>query len=180
MTNEDRWTVYNALLERSVNGQLKKTTTKEVSDLLSVPLQTVQSIWRRAKNTSHKRIGNCGRKRKQIDLGQVSHVPLNRRTTIRSLAVALDVNSTSVFRAVKYGYSNAIKPQLNEGNMKDRPQFCLSMLNNSILPHQPKFVDMYNVVHDPQSYFAGPSYLSSSGYAWMNLRSFLLHFLQAT
>lgn len=52
LSNKERWEIYSALLERSNNGTLKKTTTREVSDLLSVPIQQVRRIWRRAKETS--------------------------------------------------------------------------------------------------------------------------------
>lgn len=39
MTDDERWEVYNALMQRSNKGVLKRTTTKEVADLLAVPLQ---------------------------------------------------------------------------------------------------------------------------------------------
>ena len=42
MSDAERWNVYNALLERSVNGHFKRITTKDVSDLLSIPMQTVK------------------------------------------------------------------------------------------------------------------------------------------
>ena len=42
MSDAERWNVYNALLKRSVNGHFKRITTKDVSDLLSIPMQTVK------------------------------------------------------------------------------------------------------------------------------------------
>lgn len=165
MTDEERVEVYHALLERSNNGKLLKNSTREVSGLLDVPLQTVQNIWKRAKNTgygevvdvSHRRKGKCGRKKKQIDWLKVVDIPLHRRTTIRSLAAALGMSPTVVFRSLKEGqlrrHSNAIKPLIKEDNKKTRVKFCLSMLNKNALPHQPKFVDMYNVVHIDEKWF---------------------------
>lgn len=165
MTDEERVQVYHALLERSNNGKLFKNSTREVSGLLNVPIQTVQSIWKRAKNTgegevvdvSHRRKGKCGRKKMQIDLHKVLDVPLHRRTTIRSLAAALGVSPATVFRSLKEGqirrHSNAIKPLLKEDNKKARVNFCLSMLDKNALAHQPKFVDMYNIVHIDEKWF---------------------------
>lgn len=82
MTDGERLKVYLALLERSNNGKLKKIHTTEVANLFSVPLQTVQRIWKRAKNTpigevvdvSHKRKGRCGGKKIQIDLDRIVDV----------------------------------------------------------------------------------------------------------
>ncbi|WZZ43671.1 hypothetical protein YC2023_039930 [Brassica napus] len=42
ISNTERWPIYNALLERSQNGELEKDTTREVSDLFLVPIRTVQ------------------------------------------------------------------------------------------------------------------------------------------
>ena len=165
MSDAERWNVYNALLERSVNGKLKRITTKDVSDLLSIPMQTVQKIWRQAKNTpngedvdvSHRRKGKCGPKKKEIDLSRVMDVPLHRRTTIRSVAAALDVSKSTMHRRIKEDnlkrHSNAIKPRLKEDNKKARLQFCLSMVDRCSLPNLPKFVDMYNVVHIDEKWF---------------------------
>ena len=165
MTDGERVEIYLALLERSVNGVLPNSTTTEVSDLFSVPLQTVQRIWRRAKNTpsgeavdvSHKRKGNCGKKKKQIDLEQFANIPLHRRTTLRSLAASLNVSHGFLSRLLKGGiikrHSNAIKPSLSDGNMRARLEFCVSMLDSSTIPNNPKFIDMYNIVHIDEKWF---------------------------
>ncbi|WOH11131.1 hypothetical protein DCAR_0830610 [Daucus carota subsp. sativus] len=71
MTNSERQAVYAALLKASVNGKLKKYSTKKVATKFEVPLRTVQRIWKRAKenvgndfaDVSHRWIKNCGRKR---------------------------------------------------------------------------------------------------------------------
>lgn len=154
-----RWVIYNALLEKSVNGKLKRDTTKEVSELFSVPIRTVQRVWKRAKDTengavvdvAHRRSKNCGRKKVQVDLNRVSEIPLHRRTTLRSLAVSLNVKYSTLFRLLKQGlirrHSNAIKPYLKDHHKKVRLQFCLSMLDPRSLSREPKFVSMYNMVH---------------------------------
>ncbi|CAE6199218.1 unnamed protein product [Arabidopsis arenosa] len=165
MTDGERVEIYHALLARSVNGKLRKHTRAEVSSLFSVPLQTVQRIWRWAKNNtngevvdvSHKRKGNCGRKKMQIELDRLADIPLHRRKTLRSLAASLDVSTGVLFRHLKEGlikrHTNAIKPSLREGNMKARLEFCVSMLDSSTLHDNPKFVDMYNIVHIDEKWF---------------------------
>ncbi|KAG7557066.1 putative transposase Ptta/En/Spm plant [Arabidopsis suecica] len=165
MTDGERVEIYHALLVKSIYGKLRKHTTAEVSSLFSVPLQTVQRIWRRVKNNtngevvdvSHKRKGNCGRKKMQIDLDRLADSPLHRRKILRSLAASLDVSTGVLFRHLKEElikrHTNAIKPSLREGNMKARLEFCVSMLDSSTLHDNPKFVDMYNIVHIDEKWF---------------------------
>lgn len=165
MTDGERLEIYHALLEKSINGELEKHHTTEVSHSFSVPLQTVQKIWKRAKNTSsgeavdvsHRRKGNCGRKKIHIDLSRIVDVPLRRRKNLRSLAASLDVCKTSLFRCLKEGHikrhTNAIKPSLNEDNMRARLEFCISMLDSSTMPDHPKFAAMHDVVHIDEKWF---------------------------
>lgn len=165
LSNEQRREIYNALLEKSVDGKLKRKTTTEVSNLFSVNLRTIERIWRQSKNTtdgvvvdvSHKKTKNCGRKRVSIESSQIQEVPLHRRTTLRSLGVALNVSSTTLFRRVKEGlirrHTNAIKPYLKEENKRARLRFCISMLDPRSMPLEPKFVDMYNVIHIDEKWF---------------------------
>lgn len=165
MTDGERLEIYHALLEKSINGELQKHHTTEVSHSFSVPVQTVRKIWRRAKNTSsgedvdvsHRRKGNCGRKKVHIDLSRIVDVPLRRRKTLRSLAASLDVSCTSLFRCLKGGlikrHTNAIKPSLNADNMRARLEFCISMLDSSTMPDDPKFAAMHDVVHIDEKWF---------------------------
>ncbi|XP_047259423.1 uncharacterized protein LOC124891932 [Capsicum annuum] len=66
--------------------------------------------------------GKVGRKRIGVDINQVKEIPLCRQTNIRSLAFAMNMAKSTVFRRVKDGtlwpHSNSIKPQLTEGNKK--------------------------------------------------------------
>lgn len=165
MTDGERLEIYHALLEKSINGELGKHHTTEVSHSFSVPLQTVQKIWKRAKNTpsgeavdvSHRRKGNCGRKKIHIDLSRIVDVPFRRRKTLRSLAASLDVCKTSLFRCLKEGHikrhTNAIKLSLNEDNMRARLEFCISMLDSNTMPDHPKFAAMHDVVHIDEKWF---------------------------
>ncbi|GER40908.1 transposon protein [Striga asiatica] len=80
LTNVERWAVYHALLEKNVNGKLKKNTTKEVKDIFNIEeMRTVQRIWQIHKRTppgsdvdvSSKKARNCGRK--QIEMANGRH-----------------------------------------------------------------------------------------------------------
>ncbi|XP_010431358.1 PREDICTED: uncharacterized protein LOC104715665 [Camelina sativa] len=151
---------------RSNDGVLGRTVTREVSNYFSVPILMVQKIWRRAIETvhntgtvdvSHRRSINCGRKRILIEPHQVTDIPLHKRTTLRSMAIAMNVSLTTLFRRKKEGFirrhTNSIKPHLKEDNLKGRLQFCISMLDKHTIPHEPKFVDMYNMVHIDEKWF---------------------------
>ncbi|CAA7027457.1 unnamed protein product [Microthlaspi erraticum] len=164
LSNKERWAVYNALMARTNGGKRRKTTTREVSDLLSVPMKTVQRIWNRAKETSHgggvdvsHKRGNSGRKPIPLDLDKILATPLHMRTNLRSFSVSVGVSASTLQRRVKEGllrrHTNAIKPSLTEENTMKRLEFCLSMLDKDTLFHEPKFVDMYNIVHIDEKWF---------------------------
>ncbi|KAI5424708.1 hypothetical protein KIW84_030771 [Lathyrus oleraceus] len=160
LSNEERMYIYHELLQKSVDGKLRKGATNEVASSNSVPLRTVQRIWKRAKESetrdvSHRKTKNCGRKRISIDENQIRELPFSQRTNIRSLAFALKTNPTSVFRLIKSGAirrnSNAIKPLLKEKNKISRLEFCLSMLEGT--PHDPMFKSMHNIIHIDEKWF---------------------------
>lgn len=162
LSNEQRWAIYTALLEKNVNDKLKRTTTNEVATLFLVSLRTVR---KRAKDTphgtnvnvSHKKTKNYGRKRDQVDLNKIIDVPLHKRTTLRSLASALNMNHNTLFKLLKEGlirrYSNAIKPHLKNHHKRAQLQFCLSVIDHTSLPDEPKFIDMYNIVYIDEKWF---------------------------
>lgn len=50
LSNAHRRIIYEALLEKSVDGKLKKGVTKSVALEFSVPIHTVQRIWKAAEN----------------------------------------------------------------------------------------------------------------------------------
>ncbi|XP_074313896.1 uncharacterized protein LOC141649095 [Silene latifolia] len=161
LTNAQRMRVYNALLERSDRGKLRRNTTTEVSNLLSVPLRTVQRIWKLGKSTGgdvkHKKKKNCGRRKVQVDLSRIMDIELNKRTTLRSLAEALGIGHTVLFRHFKEGlirrHSNTIKPYLKDEHKWVRLRFCLYMLDQSTIPCEPKFIGMYYIVHIDEKWF---------------------------
>ena len=152
-------------MERSHDGNLKKNTTREVSELFLVSIRTVQRIWQQAKETSngeavnvcHKKSRNCGRKKIPLNLNQVKSIPFHKRTSLRSLSKSLGIATSTLHKRVKEGtlrrHTNAIKPSLKDGNIRDRLKFCFSMLEKDSLIHEPKFVNMYNIVHIDEKWF---------------------------
>ena len=129
----------------------------------SVSIRTIKRIWKQAKDSgcadvSHRRTNNYGRKRVQIDFPRFREIPLHQRTTLQSLACAMNIiNKTTLFRLLKSGtirrHSNAIKPFLKEENRRSRLQFCISMLDESSISHDPIFIGMYNIVHIDEKWF---------------------------
>jgi hypothetical protein len=49
LTDPERQQIYEALLERSNHGKLKKNTTKIVADMFKASRYQVRAVWRRAK-----------------------------------------------------------------------------------------------------------------------------------
>jgi hypothetical protein len=167
MTETQRQQIYAALLAHSRNGKLKKNTTAVIADLFNVKSYTVRSIWRIVKkchtlglpvDVSSKKKKNCGRKKPEVDLSQVATIPLDRRSTIRSLAERIGVKRSTLHRWFKKGmlrrHSNTLKPCLKEENRKSRLQFCVSMLDqHTTLQTEPKFIDMCNIIHIDEKWF---------------------------
>ncbi|CAK8566041.1 unnamed protein product [Lathyrus sativus] len=84
-------------------------------------------------------------------------ISLSKRRNLLSLSRALGISKTSLFRYVKEGvlhcHSSALKPHLKDDNMKERLRFCLSILEESSIPHDPKFKSMHNIVHIDEKWF---------------------------
>lgn len=129
-----------------------------VASLYLVSISVIKRIWMRTKevgDVSHRRTKNCGRKRVKLDCAQFRQIPFSKRSTLRDLASALNINKSSLSRIQKLGvirhHSNAIKPLFAEEIA--RLKFCLSMLENGTLPHDPTFKTMHNIVYIDEKWF---------------------------
>ncbi|KAK1389474.1 hypothetical protein POM88_017652 [Heracleum sosnowskyi] len=132
VTNEKRYAIYAALLQRSVNGKLKKKTTRDVASIFSVSIRTVQRIWKRSRehtedgvaNVSNRKTKNCGRKRIEIDMERFRSIPLQQRTNLRSTASAMNMSTSLIYNNTRRGkirrHSNSLKPLLTDQNKKAR------------------------------------------------------------
>lgn len=70
----------------------------------------------------------------------------------------MKLSTTTLFRHYKdYGtirrHSNSIKPLLTDKNMKNRVEFCLSMLDEYSPPNNPKFIVMEDIIHIDEKWF---------------------------
>jgi len=166
LTNDERHQIYAALLHQSDHGRLKRKSTAIVAEMFHVNRSQVQRIWQRAKQCRAQgqpvdvrswKSKKCGRKKMQVDLSEVLNVPLHRRTTIRSLAKAIGVTRSTLYRWFKEGllrrHSNTLKPLLREENKKERLRWCVSMLDHRTLPNEPKFIEMINIIHMDEKWF---------------------------
>lgn len=126
----------------------------------------MQRIWQRAKkcraqgipvDVRSRKPKRCGRKKLQIDLSKVLSVPLHKRSTIRSLAKEIGVRKSTLHNRFKEGllrrHSSTLKPLLTEQNKRERLQWCLAMLDQRTLPHEPKFSAMQNIIHMDEKWF---------------------------
>ncbi|OMO51810.1 Transposase, Tc1-like protein [Corchorus olitorius] len=133
LNNDERRAIYEALLEKNIDQKLKRGVTATVATK------------------------NCGRKRVELDLALFKDIPLRKRTSLAALACAINMSKTTLFRIFKAGgfrrHSSSIKPLLKDGNKRTRLQFCLSMLEERSLPHEPIFQGMYNVIHIDEKWF---------------------------
>ncbi|RLN32954.1 hypothetical protein C2845_PM03G21530 [Panicum miliaceum] len=99
LTGAQRYAVYTSLHAKSRNGKLPKKATKEVATFFHAHIRVIQRIWRCAReqialgqevDVSNRRTGRVGRKKVQLDHSQMASIPLNRRSTLKSLAKSLD------------------------------------------------------------------------------------------
>lgn len=135
----------------SVKEKLGKSTIREVSNLYLMHIRTVQRIWKQAKDTpagvlvdvSQRRKNRCGRKKIPIDIQRIIDTPLHRRTILCTLAETLGISYVTLYKRVKYNIENKVVWL----------RFCLSMLDPHSLNHEPKFIDMYNIVHNDEKWF---------------------------
>ncbi|KAL7601440.1 hypothetical protein Lser_V15G26026 [Lactuca serriola] len=159
--------IFQSLLQESFDERLKKGSASEVASLFSVSKRTVSRIWHQGKNQvdhglpvdfSSNMPMVVGRKRVQINLNQVSEIPLRRRSNIRSLAKSLNVSKSTLHRRIKEGvlrtHTNAIKPTLTHENRRAMLEYCLSKITlSSLFSPIPTFHDMFNVVHIDEKWF---------------------------
>jgi hypothetical protein len=135
--------------------------------MFGVNRRVVQRIWTNVKKSRaagtrvdiKSKKSRCGRKRVHVDVEQVKSIPLNARTTIRSLASVLTISKTKLHKVFKEGlirrHSSSLKPYLREENKKARLRFCVSMIDPSTVHSQPRFINMRNIVHYDEKWYNG-------------------------
>lgn len=108
-------------------------------------------------DVSSRRKGQVGRKGVQVNLIQVSQIPLQRKTNIHSLSATTDVAKSTLHRKVQHGdlraHTNSIKPLLSDNNKKVRLQFCLSKIIEGTNFNQPSFDPVFDCIHVDYKWF---------------------------
>ena len=154
-------------------GKFKRNDNKDIAEFFKVDIQMIQRIWKTAMrqlaaglevDVSNKKKGRCGRKPIKIDLSIVPTIALNKRSTIRSLAWQLGVCPTTLYTRFTMKLlrrqSNSLKPALKEKNMNERPQFCMSMIDERTRGDvAPKFTTVHNMVPIDEKWF----YMTKTG-----------------
>uniref|UniRef100_A0A0A9DN94 DUF7769 domain-containing protein n=1 Tax=Arundo donax TaxID=35708 RepID=A0A0A9DN94_ARUDO len=122
LPNEKRREIFDAVLARAKNGDLKGHETTEVSVQFSVPIRTVQRIWQQGKSCLDQGIpvdvssgrSRCGRKKIEVDVSKLRDIPISRRRTIKDVAKQLGVSKTKLHQMKQEGaikrVSNPMKP----------------------------------------------------------------------
>jgi hypothetical protein len=143
LTDEQRYAAYMSLqtLFMSRGEKFKRNDKKDAAALFGAHIRVIQRIWETAMkqkslgqevDVSNKKKGRCGRKPMDDILSLIPTIPLNRRSTVRSLARALGISLTTFYKKFKLGkvrrHSSSLKPALPEKNKRQRVDFCISML----------------------------------------------------
>ncbi|XP_051187684.2 uncharacterized protein [Lolium perenne] len=149
------------LLERTSAGVLSRGVSEEVSALTKIPVRTLVNWWTKCKTLGleglESKRGNSGRQRLPFDAEAIKRVDLSKRTTLRDLAIELNMSKTTLWRRLNEGlfrrHTNAIKSTLTDDNKVARVRFCLSMFEHIIDFEDSNFKQMYNVIHIDEKWF---------------------------
>lgn len=112
LNDQEKYAAYVALhaVCMSRGGKFKRNDKKDLAQFFKVDVRSVQRVWQKAMkqiseglkvDVSNQKKGRCGRKSKDINLEQIPTIPLNKRSTIRSLAWQLGCSPTTLYRKFK-------------------------------------------------------------------------------
>ncbi|KAL2935755.1 Histone-lysine N-methyltransferase SETMAR [Bienertia sinuspersici] len=167
LKNHERNRVATTLLAQSHNcTKLPHGIINKLATEWGVSRHTIQRIWREtlkqyrvgsAIDLHTKKAGRVGRKRYTLQTSQLTEVPLRQRTTLRSLAGALNISKSTVHRMVKRGeiksHSNPMKPQLTFTHKYERVKWCVQSIIPQTIHTIPHFHLLQNVIHVDEKWF---------------------------
>lgn len=167
LRDDHRFGAYLTLAALSKDREVLPKDKELVAELLKTSVRTVERIWKEANeqlekgqevDVSNKKKGRSGRKRKDLGLSRIPTIPLNKRSTMRALALSLNVAYTTLQRRFEWGYikkvTSTVKPYQKPSNKIDRFRFILSMLDPRTLSYaMPTFMEMLNIVHIDEKWF---------------------------
>ncbi|XP_048502969.1 uncharacterized protein LOC125498744 [Beta vulgaris subsp. vulgaris] len=166
LTNDQRKFLVDRLLMMSTDGVLPKGAMKTMCEEYNVTRVTLWRLWSTVKSqlqqglivdVNNKKKGRAGRKPKEWDLEKIKAIPIEKRTTIRALANALEIGISVVYRLMKSGklraHTSSIKPSLSDKHKINRLRFILGQIIPRTVDSLPRFSCMYNVIHIDEKWF---------------------------
>ena len=109
-------------------------------------------LWESAKNAmvngdvidvSNKKTERVGREKNVFNMDTLNAIPIEKRTTIRSIANEMKMRHSQVYRMLKSGdlrsHTNSIKPKLSHEHKLRRLTFILSQIIPPTVNTLPKF-----------------------------------------
>ena len=92
-----------------------------------------------------------------FDMDTLNAIPIETRTTIKSIANEMKMGNSQVYRMLKVrdlrSHTNSIKSKLSHEHKLRRLNFILSQIIPLTVNTLPKFSLMYNVVHIDENWF---------------------------
>ena len=174
LTSEERRSIVSALLltvkPGDPNLKLSHGALTAVARDFNVNRKTIKKIWDRALANYHdshvrafvsspQKRTNSGRKQlydRDEVRAAIKQLPLYQRKTLRSLAAALGISKSTLFRMKESKLDKvivpstiALKPLLTEEHKLQRVLYCVSHLN----PIDNKYNDFYDNVHIDEKWF---------------------------
>ena len=108
-------------------------------------------------DVSSQKKGRLGRKRNVFNMEALDAIPIEKKTTIRSIANEMKMGHSQMYRMLKAGnlrsHTNSIKPKLSHEHKLRRLNFILSQIILPTINTLSKFCLMYNVVHIDEKWF---------------------------
>ena len=163
LTDAERNAVYQSLLLRSENGKIPYGTFSLLAKKFKTSRRTITRIWKRGRETSRnefvpgnvnsRKKGNSGPRKKDYSnlLRTVESVPLNDRSTTRSLASKSGIARSTLHRAKQRGvivrHTNAVHPSLTPSNRISRLEHAIKHVSYNTRREQYYFHNMHNYVH---------------------------------
>ncbi len=170
LTDAHRRAIYQVLLRKLTNGILPHGAIKETAKRFNTSTRTISRVWKRGRESSSKdfltpgsvesrKKGRSGRKsRREEDIkAAVRNVPMNERSTLRTLSSKSGIPRSSLHRAVKRGtilrHSNPVHPLLTEENKRRRLSHALSHVSLNTRSKKYRIDNMYSYVHLDEKWF---------------------------
>lgn len=163
--NDKRRAMFDSMHVKARKGYLKGHESKEVSAQFSVPVRTVQRIWKKGKSCLDQGIpvdvesgrSRCGRKKMVVDVSRLEDSSILSRTTIQDVATQLGVSKSKVYIMKKEGaikrVSSSFDPHLTDQDKIDRLRWCLEMLDPRTVPHNPVFKPLFDYIFIDEKWF---------------------------